>query len=141
MEEGAGGKKVQLVLDGDTFQLEGGERVRLLGLDAPERSAPEECYGDESFNYLSERIAGRKVRLEYDLVREDSFGRTLAWVYLGDEFMNGTLLAEGTACVLVIPPNGETKRTYLQALEDGARAAKRGLWRDCGGCDLREAAP
>lgn len=132
---GASGRAVQQVVDGDTFDLEGGERIRMLGIDTPERGTNAECWGDEAFNYLSSKIAGRTVELEYDVVREDDFGRTLAYVRVGDELVNATMLSEGQACLLIIPPNGAEYETYFASLEDEARITGRGLWAACGGCD------
>jgi micrococcal nuclease len=45
------------------------------------------------------------VRLEFDLERIDPFGRTLAYVWLGDEQFNETLVREGYAFVTTYPPN------------------------------------
>lgn len=127
--------RVTTIIDGDTFDLEDGTRVRMLGIDTPERSAPAECWADEAYNALAQRLAGRQVRLEYDVERKDVYGRTLAWVYDGDLFVNGSMLADGHACVLIIPPNGQDHESYLTALENEAQAANRGLWATCGGCD------
>ncbi len=123
------------VLDGDTFDLTTGERIRMLGVDAPERSTPAECWGTEAFNFLDTKLDGQTIRLEYDVERYDAFGRTLAWVYLGEELVNATLVSEGHACVLIIPPNGQTRQSYLEALELQAQTSNRGLWAACGGCD------
>lgn len=132
---GGGGRVVEQVVDGDTFDLEGGERIRMLGIDTPERGTNAECWGDEAFNYLSAKLGGKTVTLEYDVVREDTFGRTLAYVRLGDELVNATMLSEGQACLLIIPPNGAEYDTYFEQLENEARTAGRGLWAACGGCD------
>jgi micrococcal nuclease len=138
---GAGERSVVEVLDGDTIVVDGGEHVRLLGIDSPERFTDPECWGDDSFNWLSGRLAGKKVRLVGDVVHLDDFGRTLAWVYLGDELIEATSLAEGQSCVLIIPPNGSGKASYLQTIESGARAQGKGLWSACGGCNTPAFAP
>jgi endonuclease YncB( thermonuclease family) len=83
------------VLDGDTFDLvecgiddgdEGApERVRLIGIDAPEISHPgvaADCYGDEATDELASVLAGRSLRLEFDESCSGAFGRTLAWVFI-----------------------------------------------------------
>jgi micrococcal nuclease len=96
-EEGAGKQRrkksvtVAWVLDGDTFETEGGERVRLLGMDAPEvahHDQQEEPYGDESTTWLRQQIGGRTVTLHLGVEETDRYGRTLAWVYTA----NGTLI-------------------------------------------------
>jgi endonuclease YncB( thermonuclease family) len=90
------------VLDGDTFDLatcesdEDAERVRLLGVDAPEIShpgTPADCYGEEATAELERIIRGRSLRLEFDVECEGSFGRTLAWVFIEGE-ADDPLIAE-----------------------------------------------
>jgi len=124
--------EVQAVLDGDTFDAVGGERIRLLGIDTPEKA--DECYGQEAFTILRDRLVDRTVQLELDVQIEDGFGRTLAYVYIDGELVNGEMLVQGAACVLIIPPNGRYAN-YFATLEDSARAAGTGLWTPCGGCD------
>lgn len=138
---GGSGRTVVEVIDGDTFDLEGGERIRMLGIDTPERGTNAECWGDEAFNFLSAKIGGQIVTLEYDLVRVDDFGRTLAYVRVGDELVNATMLSEGQACLFIFPPNGQEYEAYFAALENEARTAGRGLWATCGGCDTPGFAP
>ena len=139
--DGDGGAKkytVAEVLDGDTIDLENGTRVRLLGIDAPERSSPAECYGVDAFNHLSSLIGASKVTLEYDLETEDAFGRDLAYVYAGDVHLNAKMLQDGAACVLWLAssPNGEDWKPYFDTLEEGADASDLGLWGACGSCDV-----
>jgi len=86
---------VSCVLDGDTFDFGGcgdaqGERVRLLGVDAPEIAHSDdeipECYGEEAYAELERILTGRRVRLTFDATCEDIYERTLAYVWLvGDE--------------------------------------------------------
>jgi len=83
------------VLDGDTFDFGGcgdsqGERVRMLGVDAPEIAHSDdevaECFGEESHAELNRILSGRRVRLTFDQTCEDIYERTLAYVWLvGDE--------------------------------------------------------
>jgi micrococcal nuclease len=138
--DGGGGAKLHTIAsihDGDTFTLEDDTVIRMLGIDTPERPPePEECYGDEALNHLASMIGDQKVKLEYDVERQDDFGRTLAWVRTEDgTFLNAKQVEDGFACVLIIPPNGAEYETYLETLESGAQAALRGLWGACGGCN------
>ena len=86
------------VIDGDTFDLSDCdadlgseadfERVRLLGIQAPEISHGEEaseCYGDEATEQLERILIGRSLRLEFDEECLGYYGRTLAWVYVQGE--------------------------------------------------------
>jgi len=82
------------VIDGDTFDLaacgetvegEGPERIRLLGVDAPEVAHgddPADCFGTEASDYLTDLLRGRTLHLEFDEECEGNFGRTLAWVFI-----------------------------------------------------------
>jgi micrococcal nuclease len=137
VEGGAGpGVAVTKVTDGDTVHVEVGgrdERVRLIGIDAPEvpwYGGPDECFGSEAGLYARGRLDGRSVRLEYDRERRDRFGRLLAYVYLGEELFNLTLVRLGYARSLPVPPNVTMSGRFAQA-EREARASSRGLWSAC----------
>ncbi len=83
---------VACIVDGDTFDLgacgdELGERVRMLGIDAPETAksdAPAECLADEATAFLADAIAFEEVVLTFDRDCEGVFERTLAYVWLVD---------------------------------------------------------
>ena len=130
------GVLVTRVVDGDTAEvmLDGREvDVRFIGIDTPESVAPDqpiECFGEEASAYAESRIEGRTVRLEYDVERTDRYGRTLAYVWIGDELFNETLVAEGYALVTTYPPNVKYVGRFVAA-QRAAREAGRGLW---GGC-------
>jgi micrococcal nuclease len=77
------------------------------------------------------------VRLQFDLERIDPFGRTLAYVWLGDELFNETLVREGYAFVTTYPPNVRYLDRFRAAQRE-ARSAGRGVWGRCvhqGACD------
>ena len=69
---------VSEVLDGDTFVLESGQTVRLLGINAPDRG--EQGY-EEAKEYLQGLVEGEEIGLEYDAYQDDKFGRILAYVF------------------------------------------------------------
>ena len=81
---------VACVLDGDTFDIGAcgetlGERIRMLGVDAPEIAhAPEpaDCHGDAAFNAAVELLGTRRVTLTFDNTCIGIYGRTLAYVWL-----------------------------------------------------------
>lgn len=68
---------VERVVDGDTFVCDDGPRVRMLQINTPELDA---CGGGWAKAALSEIFLrpGTRVRLEYDSVRGDRYGRVLA---------------------------------------------------------------
>lgn len=73
---------VQTVEDGDTFILKSGIKVRLIGIDSPDRGQKNFI---EATNYLSNQVTNRKVFLEYDRYQDDKFGRVVAWVWVDCE--------------------------------------------------------
>ncbi|RMH50585.1 MAG: nuclease [Zetaproteobacteria bacterium] len=121
------------VFDGDTFRTLDGERVRLLGINAPEvahRDAPAQPLGDAAGEALRRRITGRVVRLAFDRERRDVYGRLLAQVYTRDgTWINGWMVAQGWAHVYTFVPNLRWAAALLR-LERRARGAGRGIWAD-----------
>jgi micrococcal nuclease len=125
------------VIDGDTViaRLDGGavEKIRLLGVDTPEvvdPRKPVQCFGHAASDFTKTQLTGRRVSLELDTEQRDKYGRLLAYVILDGHRYNDLLIERGYARFLVIPPNGSHARTMLRK-ELAARAARRGLWRDC----------
>ena len=114
--------RVASVVDGDTIVVDGPagqERVRLLGIDTPERG---ECLADDATQRLEELLPeGTGVRLEYDQERTDRYGRTLAGVFRDGQFVNAVMVSEGLARVVEYAPN--TK--FTQRLEAEAAPAVR----------------
>ena len=82
------------VIDGDTFEIETGEKVRLIGIDTPEKNEPNY---EEAKLFLISNIQGRKVILQKDVSDKDKFGRLLRYVYLEGELINLRLVEEGYA--------------------------------------------
>jgi len=127
--------------DGDSLHcVEGGERIRLLLIDAPETA--QVPWGDSAKSALETLLPGGvEARVEYDVDRRDDFDRLLAYLWLDDGRMVNEALAEaGYAVVLYYPPNGRY-RARIEAAVDAARAAHRGLWAtpafDCLPVDFR----
>lgn len=124
---------VERVIDGDTIELAGGERIRYLMVNAPETTGGKnECYGTNAVTFNTDLVRGKTVRIRHDVDCEDMFGRTLAYVTVNGQEVNTLMIERGYACVLHIPPNGDDRADELESLEDAARLAKRGLW---GACD------
>lgn len=127
---------VTRVVDGDTavVDLDGSEvRVRFIGIDTPESVAPDqpvECFGPQASSYTTDRLEGEMVRLEFDVERLDQYGRTLAYVWIGSELFNETLVAEGYALVTTYPPDVKHVDRFVAA-QRSAREAGLGLWGAC----------
>lgn len=127
---------VARVVDGDTIEVDldsGEEDVRYIGIDTPESvkpDAPVECFGPEASRRNHELVEGRRVRLVFDRERRDDYGRLLAYVYVGDEFINAELIAGGYARTLEIEPN-TAHASELARLQQQAADAGRGMWAAC----------
>lgn len=121
------------VTDGDTIKVSIGgttETVRLIGVDTPETvhpSKPVEPYGPEASTFTKRRLSGQNVRLEFDVEERDHYGRLLAYVWIANELFNATLVKDGYAQVLTIPPNVKYADQFV-ALQREARENNRGLW-------------
>lgn len=127
--------KVTRVIDGDTIEIEGGVRIRYLLVDTPEvahsSGQTSECYGDNARQFNSDLVLGKTVLIHYDVQCTDNFGRTLAYVTVDGQEVNTLLVQRGYACVLHIPPNGESRREEFENLQLDAKNARRGLWGAC----------
>jgi micrococcal nuclease len=130
------GAYVSRVVDGDTVEvrLDGEtEDVRYIGVDTPETvkpGAPVDCFGPQASSFNHALVEGRRVRLVFGAERRDHYGRLLAYVYLGDRFVNAELVRRGLARTLTIPPNDRFAE-QLKRLEIAAARAGRGLWGAC----------
>ncbi len=89
---------VTRVIDGDTVQLENGERVRLLGIDTPELYSTRESrekarskginvdaariLGKQATVFTTQLMEGKRVRLVFDVEKRDKYDRLLAYVFI-----------------------------------------------------------
>jgi len=121
------------VFDGDTIEVLMGrqrERVRLIGVDAPEVNRPGrpgEPFGREAAAFAESLMHHEKLRLEFDEERRDRHGRLLAYVYLEDGlFVNAELIRLGYA--EVYRRFRYRHKEYFFEMQDEARARRRGIW-------------
>lgn len=115
------------VIDGDTVgvTLNGvHESVRLLGIDTSEVG---EAFSAEAKDALSSLVGGKTARLEFDIVLRDQYDRLLAFVWVGSTNANAEMLRLGLATLYTVPPN-VMYVDALQAAQDEAQAARRGMW-------------
>jgi len=137
LDAGEGGK-VKSVLDGDTFYLNSGLKVRLSAMQAPKLPLGRKGYkawplGEEAKAALIALTRKRKVRLYYGGERRDRYDRALAQVYLLDEdgkadvWVQQEMVRLGMARVYTWPDTFQDSET-LYAAEYEARTAGRGIW-------------
>lgn len=131
------------VLNGNTLLLDSDEVVMVLGTNAPEVGGSQECFGPEARDALSELLVGKPVRLEFDAMCTDRYGRTLAYVYLtrhalaeegpslqSELFVNAWLLRNGYGRWYEAFDDIRLA-SELQSAEEQARRAEVGLWDSC----------
>jgi len=125
--------KVVKVIDGDTIELENGQKVRYIGIDTPELvhpSKPVECFAKEAQEKNKELVLGKEVWLEKDISETDKYGRLLRYVWVNDILVNEVLVQEGYAQVSTYPPDVKYQERFLEA-QRKAREENKGLWNSC----------
>ncbi len=87
------------IIDGDTFETETGEKVRLIGINAPEIS---DIFGQEAKQYLSDLIENKIVELQSDNISNDRdrYQRLLRYVILDGVDINKKMVSDGFASLL-----------------------------------------
>jgi len=115
---------VERVIDGDTFELENGKKVRLIGINTPE---VDEYYYAEAKNRLKELVEGKWVILEKDIENKDIYDRLLRYVYIDDLFVNLILVEEGYAKAYPYEPNIRYKSEFANA-ENEAKSNSISMW-------------
>jgi len=113
---------VTKIIDGDTFLIEGGYSVRILGIDADERGYP--CY-DAAKTGLEELILNREVRLEKGKEDLDQWCRYLRYVFLDNKNISLELAKEGLVVARFSPEDVKYREEIAQA-EKEAKANRIG---------------
>jgi len=134
--------RVSWIYDGDTIEVNGVGKVRLLGIDVPEHEDSDRDRFYRRWNippqrlrsiahaavaYLVKTAKGQDVALALDREPRDRYGRLLAYVYLPDgTLLNRTLLEQGYASVF--RKYDFRFRDEFLAVEGRARQRGVGLW-------------
>ena len=122
--------RVQRVVDGDTFVIESGEKIRLIGIDTPETVHPRkpvEPFGLEASQFTKKLLEGKQVELVFDVDKYDRYNRLLAYVYIDGVFLNEELVKQGLAVISTYPPNVKYVEKY-EAAQKYARENNLGIW-------------
>ncbi len=123
------------VIDGDTIKLSNGRLLRYIGLDTPEVRVKEkgkfiykpQPFALEAKKYNAALVEGKAVRVEFDVDKEDKYGRLLGYCFVEDTFVNARLIAEGYAVLYTYPPNVKHVDLFVK-LQKEAREKQKGLW-------------
>jgi len=117
---------VTRVVDGDTLECDPVGRVRLIGIDTPERA--QQPFGAMAAQSLAGMIpSDGEVLLESDVENQDQYGRALRYVWVDGSMVNWMLVRTGYAVLLTYPPNVQ----YVDVLTEAQTAAREdaaGLW-------------
>ena len=137
--------RVTRIVDGDTIYVRFSsgleEKVRLIGIDAPEINHPtkgEEPFGVESAEYTYNQLYNIAAWIEFDEGERDQYGRMLAYLWLEKpetaseeeirtKMFNARLLLDGYARQVIIEPNVKYVE-FFSVFVNEARREKRGLW-------------
>ena len=137
---------VTYVYDGDTVEVAGVGKVRLLGIDAmdgynAERTAEQardygmpqarvKHWAEEATSFAREALDGRTVHLEYGPEARDQYGRVLAYLALdeGREDFDLLMITKGLAAAYVVFDHPRLAQ-YVSA-EHEAQAQRAGMWKD-----------
>lgn len=140
--------EVTFVYDGDTAEVSGAGKVRLLGidtLDSRNRSKLREQarhlqmergevtrWARRAEAFVRKKLAGERVRLEVGHERRGDYGRLLAYLYIDsgeDEVNFNRLLLEKGLATAYRAFDYRLKKEFLRA-EKKARKQDKGLWQD-----------
>jgi micrococcal nuclease len=121
---------VSRVVDGDTFYCQDGPKVRLIGVDSPERQ--QRPFGDQARRALQQFLPeGTSVVLQGDVAATDRYGRVLAYVWVDSTLVNEAMVQNGWAVLYTVPPNIKYVHRLERAQKE-ARARGMGLWSGSG---------
>jgi hypothetical protein len=118
--------KVIQVVDGDTVVIANGEKVRYIGVDAPEMGIP---FFVEATRENQKLVEGKEILLEKDVSEKDRYGRLLRYVYLKSKMVNRELVRGGWARAKFTSPNIKYHDELMEA-EEEARKKHRGMWKE-----------
>ena len=101
---------VSKIIDGDTFETETGEKVRLIGINSPEIT---DIFGEEAKSHLTTLILGKTVELLTDSIsnKTDRYNRLLRYVVIDNVDINKQMILDGYAFAY-LKYNFERKEDY-----------------------------
>jgi endonuclease YncB( thermonuclease family) len=131
--------RVTKVIDGDTVEINTGERLRYIGIDTPETHRKTalgwtnvtEPFGKEAERLNAELVLGKAVRIEEDVTKRDKYQRRLGYCFVAKDgqevFVAEELLRRGVAYLYTFPPNVKYVDRLVRAWSE-AKEKRAGLW-------------
>lgn len=126
--------QVAQVVDGDTIKLIDGRKLRLIGINTPERGRngkQNEPFYQAAKDQLQQIINNNKnqVKIVFGKSKRDRYKRVLVHIFtLNNENITATLIKNGMGFSIAIPPNIQLLKCYQDA-EHEAQKQKRGIWK------------
>ena len=116
---------VSRVIDGDTFEIESGEKIRLIGINAPEIS---DFYGKESKSFLEDVLLSKQVELIDDPIsaKYDRYQRRLCYVFIDGVDVNAKMISKG--CAFAYLKYKFSKSKEYEELQMSAMKNNKGIW-------------
>ncbi|HLC73328.1 MAG TPA: thermonuclease family protein [Candidatus Nanoarchaeia archaeon] len=111
------------VIDGDTFEIDEGIKVRMIGINTPEKLLP---YGEEAEKFLRNKIENKTVIIEN--YGYDKYGRILAHVFLDETHINKEILEEGFGTLFYYEKDNYYDE--MKQAEEMARKNKKNIWKE-----------
>ena len=122
--------RITKVIDGDTVVNHRNERMRLVGINTPEKVRHKKRnnpLAEEALAQLEKWVLERRVLVEYDEERVDPHGRLLVHLHDRRGNINARLVRQGYAWQAVVPPNLKHLDCYYKQ-EQLAREEVKGVW-------------
>ncbi|MEE8576648.1 MAG: thermonuclease family protein [candidate division Zixibacteria bacterium] len=118
---------VVAIIDGDTVELTGGDRLRLLCIDTPEEGEP---YYEEAKSFLVQTVLGKQARIEFAAVRRDRYGRLLGYLYIDSLLINEEIVERGLGNVYLFRDTdmGRIETLRILQAQRQAMSERLGIW-------------
>ena len=119
---------VTRIIDADTLELDNKQSIRLYAVGCPEKS---QKLSAETIAYLTKTALNQKVTLDYQPnYAKDSYGRTLAYVFIGNTHLNEQLIRQGFCEVTIYQKRARLKyQDELLNAQEQAKTDKLGRWK------------
>lgn len=125
------------VVDGDTCYTDKGEKIRIIGLNAPERGKEE--LAEEACERAEDLLLYKVVYLEEDVEKKDQYDRDLRYIWIEkpngftyqeikEKNFSAILISEGLAKPYTFKPNTKYSDVFLK-LGKEAKKNKTGMWK------------